>query len=1111
MTPNKDDKTKIPDNTLENKVSKKPLWTVHDFRSAEEIERERRKKEWGWFFKWISSLVEWVLWTKEDKQEQVLKEQSEKINEKRRMRQLMSETIDAISYKTDENSNKYLTKINLICKKIQSSWKLSNEVFEYFNKITKVIFTKPWVIDTETRQKWQKIIQSITNAWLISQKEKDDLFWAWRLLQIYYTIKWKVEDDLDYLHNQIKIPTEKLNNIISEEIYKSIDDNFSFWEDSDRTTISKEELLEKGKTTIITAIKNIKEALVQLLTGRLPWDYSEYKTELDSDSISKIAAQWWYIYYWSSLLWWQKGSEKTDNWFVNSKGPSTRIENCAKYVYVFISPTKAKKILQETINMSLFRWSFNKNSGNILSDFDWWWHIIKVVEFIDANIESLFLNWIPNNIVNSSDKWERFSETCSNLIYNYQRLKCELMSWDSVLETLWKIITIYEQNDRDNEIGTIFWIFEKIRLLDITKLREIIRDYNEIVQPKMVKMDWKDWINSLSFSELIKIWSFDKEHKKYRWLLMDKIRPITFIWEVWNRLHWSSLINWDSTRPDDIIVSRIKKKVQKDWLEILWWDIIKVAISPDKNHFAVLLNETSKDWWNKSSYNIHIINLKTLFVERSYNSVVSTKWNNYRAHREFDLNFLSDISSNSEYNIYLSDWSNFYLLWLVNDDGSYNKKMFQDSDSAISWNKDKWVDVTEWRDIIVSKIDNQWRYLFRFHNLSSRISDGISNSYRDKPYYWNLKDIPAKQSEIRTYLSIIWLEGSHVLLNWEKKTHVFPLTLKEDYLMPFLQQDNSLFISNDWQYLFILFESEKNWNKIFKYQVINNNWEIELLNEEINYSELWIDGKIKQIKFTKDNRKAFILQHEWDITVYDIINKKVLLKIKATFIKKAISKSPDFKILRIALDPVWEYVSIYIKEDWKPQIVLLSLKTGKIAPLNLEGKNKSSKWSLEWCTISPIWNNIKLIYNSKWTIFKLEFKWTINKEVDITNIFNKIKEYDIKKNAVKNMIWRKNIERYDELFSGKIWNSTLKINYDHVTKVMQYSSFWNNQWWTFNLGFILWEIGKAAKNNNWITHLCFSKDWWELLYWTTDWQYCIYSRTKFIKLFEIEKQEQQTS
>lgn len=1066
----------------------------------------KKEESWGifWSFMWtIKKAVGSIVGDWEKKVSRSSSHQQEDTKDRAVLNRSIREIFDNISHRFDGEENKYYSSILSICKKIVSNWEsIGFIVWDDFVRITKKMGKEPSEVTQQERTSWIKSISEAFNKWKITGEERELIWINLRYLQIITLIKKAVEKDINYAHINLKIPKERLESIILKNSYRAIEENM--WIDvcRNRNDSTKEKMIELWNSTIKTAVVWIRNNLTQLIISRIPWDYYKYKQELNDNIPWRLACLWWNIYYSASALTKNKldWSIEWAKWLAN---PANRIENCIKYAYLFISPKKAREIWNIVIKIPFYKQLINEDFESYITRFNW----IKtreVIDFIDQNIRSIFLNWKPALSVWEEIIWERFSEPNSDLLFNLQKIKWELMNWDSCIESIGRIVSIYEKNWWHNDIEIFLKHIEKIRVADATKIREILRDYQELIRYKKITIEWRSWTRQISLMELISIWTWDEMHAKYKWFI-DKIRQITCINEVWNRLQAfqnQEREKWDNW---DVILSRIKKKTGKDTIEVINWDIIKTAISPDKKHLAILLTESSKDDKNKSKtfHSIKIVNLKSWLVERIY-SWILIKWN----HKNCELKFLSNIDSQSEYYLYVADNKTVYLYWWNEEDWTLNKKTFNTKDNELIWNTDKWVDVNEWRDITNSRISPNWSYLFRFHNIFTRLGDDRSQE-KPRNHYWTLRPEGVPTSEIKNLLAITKLDNAYVLIKWEIKWNVFPTQLLEDYELPFLQQDNSFYLSNSWKYFIILHETDKNWNNIYFYSISEVNWEIELSCKEMPYSWIGIDWEIRQLIFSKNEDRIYILQHSWDIGIYSIKQRKIIVKLWVQKIKSAISSNPEIKIIKIALDPSWEYLSIYSNDKWKFWISFLNLTNWKIKPLDLEKQIKAENSSPDSCTISNLDKNIKLIYNSNWTIFKIKLEWQFNKEVDMSWIFDKIAEHKAKRKS-----WDINTNANETIFIEKIWNTTLNITFNKTSRSLVIST-WINRPISCSLKSITWEIMQTRwilwEEKSWITHFSFSEDGQELLFWTNDGKYWIVWRKIIDDMFDNSESQDQTS
>lgn len=1065
--------------TLRNEVKKAP---VIDVSSERHKKKEQREKD-GWLWKraveYIAEVVEKVgvaVWLTDSREERAKQEKIEEANNLKKLKKILWDIPENISIWYEEITVDYERDLEMLERKNEESWKVSPEISEKISNI-------------KNKLRIFQVLQKNINKTL--------------------------ELELKFLIDNIRIPSNKLQNIITDNLFYAIEEQFSFEDGQSWINIPKEELITKWNNTLVAAITNIRIEFGELLTNRLPWDYQRLEAEYSSNSISLLAKTWWNIYYSATSLCEQEWKIAIDI-LNDSEECKQKISNCIKYACVFLSPEKAKEMIQEISKISSLRKDINKDVNSYLPDFEKWSNNIKVIDYINKNIISLLKNWRPDWVIWEplDIKSEKINNIRSSLIFHYQKIKCELMNWEDIVITLWKIITIYEQNDWDNEIDEILWLFESVRFKDIKKIREIKNNYLETIEPKKIHIELKKETRLISLAELITIRGWDDKHLKYRELI-DRIKQIPFIGEVWNRLHWSSFLSCLSNIHHDIILSRIKKKGLKNAIDILSWEIIKTSISPDKKHLAILIKETTKDKWTiKTSHNIHIVNIKEWFVERSH-YWLSMKWNL----GSVDLNFLENMDTSSEQNIYLSDEVNFYLLWWIKPEiwekweWSENRKLFNTSDAFVTWEKDQWVDITDWHKISISRIDPSGNYLYRFYNTFIRSSEA-NGQKTQKWLYWNPNPKWNEQSklatEARTYLSIIWLTDSQVVLKWDLTSFIYPTKFNEDYLLPFLQQENALYISKTWKYMVILFESEKNWNKIYIYEVKNNDWDVEISSNEINNSSLLIRSKIKSVSFSQDENEMYILHDEWDITIYSLALKKPIRKIFAKNIKGAFSGLEDIKIYKMSIDPTWEYASVNCHSDWKYLIGIINLITWEIKPLNIEEKIKSERSSMSSCSIINLNKNIKLVYNQNWSIFKLEFSWQISKSIDISDIFYKIGLYKIEDDKYKKLVVRNRPNNIETLRSEAISGKKLEIIFNHTTKNLQIN-LGAVAILTHSLKATIWEISDnrwdTSEKKSWITSFDFSSDWLELLYWTSDGKYWIIWRRVINSLFRKDIKE----
>lgn len=951
--------------------------------------------------------------------------------------------------------------VSAIVSRITSKWSttsgnktnesiLQEMLIEKIEQILKKIYIKHWWIEI-TQDKNFDDVDDIINYYIKkfedeshsknveeNKKATKRKIWIFNFLKnkIYESFKWKIE----LLTTYWQIPKTKITLVIIHCIYTFIQEQYSYISESLIAMHNNNPEWEKHWNEKISLLsEKINKSLLHLVKDWLPWDYWRFNRE--------------------------KPFSEFEKW----------LENCIRWAYIFVSPWAAKSILWEISSASQVGNKFN--SVDYLDKIDNWWHLNKIISFLNKNIDFIFGK-------------DTYSKKLWTLLYYFQKIKIELFSWASIIESLWEIIRIFYQDALHNEIDKILKLFEPIREDDIRVIRTILNDYKEIIEPKRIRESSVNWdleTEQITISTLIEKWLANKHWIVYQ-SFIKKAQQISFIWEISSRLRRAP--NISVTESDcSVILEKLKRILPKNWKEIINWEIKKYCFSPDKQYLAVLIEEG--DWNN----NVHIVSVTDFTIIKSY------IWLPIKgSHKDINLRFLENLNSGAEYILYLSDEKNYILLW----DNVKNKKTVGPYDIPIGWweislRRIKWTNIELKRSVSVSKIDNWWRYLFRIYSLTSKYTPDLLPWQKPLQQFWLRTVEPSKQTDVSIYLSIYWLTDSYVEYKWKDVNHIFPTRSLENILLPFIPTDNSLFISNNWKYLAIVREpwlwSDITWSFIYIHEInkrvawSENNLSTDIY--EIDCSKIWNIKSVQNIIFSNSEDIMYILHDEWNITIYDIKNKKVVKIFKAEDIIKRLSWWSKTKIHRFSIDSNWRYIAVSWLDNGKYYIGIIDILSWKIKKLPIEEKNDEEPMSPEVQYIEPLHKPFELLYSQNWKEFKLKFiDGRQEKFIDLSGIISAIENNELPEDITK-----------DVLISSeqKYLGNQLNIYFNYKTGYLQISTIQTRPWLKDNTKDIcrpsikkfITETVKAkqatANHKSKINFCNFTQDWQELLFWTNDW------------------------
>lgn len=1031
------------------------------------------------------------------------------------LNKILSEISQNLNYKYSIINNPYREEVALFCEKILSFWTIEESDHNDFSKKVETLFTKP------DEEEWKNVrayvlstIKPIIEKWHISIEEIKRFYWVWRKLKIFNDIISRLRNDTDlfkqdiaFIIKYLKVPKELLFNIVISSVYDSIETNFSFETDSDRKKITREELDAKQITSWEGAIIDVRNKFTLLLTSRLPWDYIEHevykpKDEKIKDGKTRVKHEsgttkkgWDNVVaiMWQKLFHWIENAEKHSIKDVDGlKEIQNLFESYIKYAYFFISPIIAKKLLEELWKNPTLTYGgkFSSKNGWYMDTIDKWWTLIWIVEYIDKIIDSLYRKrniYISNR--NNNEAIRLSDTTCWELIIQYQKLKFDIMNWDSILKSLWAIIWIYKSNNLKDEIESILELFENIREEDVKIIRYILRDYQEIIVPKNVKVEKNGAQIPISIQYLINLYVSDKNHTEYAKLL-KAIDETVFVWELWVRRSLAHQNKHNTPMIPGFTCSRIKKTTSDNNTEIVSWNIIRIAISPDKKHLAILIAEKNT---KGKSYNIHILDITSWLISRSYNWITVSS----DTEKNFELQFLENLDSDSVYQIYLDDGINTYLFWGDNSNKEGSKRVFKKSDMIPKWKQDE-IKSTSTRISQCGKYMLWVCYVLIDCEIKS-----------EQP--WVKKTIPSKK--MQAFFCVGSLLDSCIIVSKDNKTITTSYSNQTFVRLTILPSDKSMFLSRQWKYFIVLSEISKIENSsLFVNRIINLNGKIEVEQYELNYSKIWATN-IKNIIFSQEENQIIILHSDWSITLFNIENNTIIKQISITEIRDALDRNSNITIEQISFDPKWEFIAIYWLCKRTNHIGFINISTWEIKPLNIKEKIKTRAVSNSNIT-KRLNNEVSLEYSQKWRIFRLNFSRPIVKSIDISNIFEIITSYKKERDAYTSHSGKDKPNPVKLLYSEKdsSWRENIKISVDLDSMKICIILNWyeKGKFVTDLLVPVIKNILQSreeSKNMSSITNFEFWYDWQELMIWTHTGKIMIIPRNDISSLFSIEKEE----